>query len=204
MFASGVLLLSLISLAKAQESYRVTGSPGYLILNSDDVTADHNEGNQTWVFGIGMSTRRLINERLVDFSADISFGQTRVFRKQNYLGTHYTDLRYQTVALSALRVFKLTDILEISAGMNLVPQYRTLIFDHDGFNLDNDRLLSFGAGLSGKMSLVELPSDNKDTRLVFSIAARWTNFFIHNARNRQIDGFRYNHVILSPQLSIQF
>lgn len=201
---SVILCICIANQASAQESFRITGLPGYLLLNSDDVTVADNDGNQTWVFGLGLSNRQMINDAPFDFSAEVSFGQTSLIQDQAFSGINSTDLRYQSVALSVLRVFKPTDIVEFSAGVNLVPQYRTLIYDHSELDLGKDRLLSFGAGLSGKLSLVELPGNDNGIRLVMSLAARWTNFFIHNARNRQIDGFRYNHLIVSPQLSVQF
>ena len=51
-------------------------------------------------------------------------------------------------------------------------------------------LLSFGLGISGKLSLIEAYSENRKRGLMFGIGARWTEFFLHNARNRQIDGFQ--------------
>jgi len=64
--------------------------------------------------------------------------------------------------------------------------------------------LSFGLGISGKLSLIEAYSENRKRGLVFGISARWTEFFLHNAQNRQIDGFRYRHLIVSPHLGIRF
>ena len=198
----GVLTFSDVS---AQENYRINAIPGYLILNTDEITLADNDGNQAWIFALGLSNRRMINEVPVDFSADVSFGQTQFIRESTFMGINSTVLRYQSVALSALRVFELTEIIEVSAGVNLVPQYRTLVFDYAMFDdIEKDRLLSMGMGFSGKLSLVERPTNDKNVRLVLSLSARWTNFFIHNARNRQIDGFRYNHLIFSPQLAIQF
>lgn len=205
MVLCGIFCISISSPASAQENYRVTAMPAYLILNTDEVTLANNDGNQAWKYGIGLSNRRMINEVPVDFSTDVSFGQTQFIEGQSFFGNNSIVLRYQSVVLSALRIFELTEMIEISAGVNLVPQFRTLIFDYAEFDdIGKDRLLSVGMGFSGKLSLVELPTDNKSVRLVLSLAARWTNFFIHNARNRPIDGFRYNQLFVSPQLSVQF
>ena len=65
-------------------------------------------------------------------------------------------------------------------------------------------LLSFGLGISGKLSLIEAYSENRKRGLMFGIGARWTEFFLHNARNRQIDGFQYRHLIVSHHLGIRF
>ena len=103
-----------------------------------------------------------------------------------------------------MRVFKLTDLFEFSAGLNIVPQYRTLIYDFENISPQNDRLLSIGMGISGKLSLVEAYSETRKRGIVLGVSARWTGFFIHNARNRLIDGYRYSHFLISPNIGVRF
>ncbi|CAN5340353.1 hypothetical protein BH23BAC3_BH23BAC3_03250 [soil metagenome] len=66
-------------------------------------------------------------------------------------------------------------------GLNVVPQFRTIIYDFENINPQSDQLLSIGMGISGKLSLIEAYSETRKRGIVLSIAARWTEFFIHNA-----------------------
>lgn len=201
------LFIGFADQADAQDSYRVSAQAGFQVLNSDHVTTADNEGNQAWVFGLGVSSRRVINDLPFDFSLSFSQGQTEIIEQRftmNNGTSNSTDLRYRSLTAEAMRVFGLSDLVEFSLGLNLVPQYRTLIYDFENMNLNHDRLLSFGLGVSGKLSLIQFFSENRKRGLDFGISARWTEFFIHHARNRPIDGFRYRHLLISPHVGVRF
>lgn len=200
------LCCCLITDAEAQDQFRVSVQAGLQVLNNDVVTAANNEGNQAWVFGLGVSTKSTVGNVPVEYSLRFSHGQTELLRQQSMFNgfTQSTNLRYQSLTFEAMRVFGLSELFEFSLGLNFVPQYRTLLYDFENISPERDRLLSFGMGLSGKLSLIEAYSKNRSAGLVFGIAAQWTEFFIHNSRNRPIDGFRYRHFIVSPHLGIRF
>ena len=63
-----LLFFSSISTTDAQDRYRVTAQAGVQILSSDHVTSADNEGNRTYVFGLGVSSRKVMNDVPVDFS----------------------------------------------------------------------------------------------------------------------------------------
>lgn len=200
------LCVCLISKVNAQDQFRVSAQVGPQMLNSDVVSSADNAGNLAWVFALGVSTKRTIGNIPVEYSLKFSHGQTEIIRQRNTINgiSNSINLRYRTFTAEVMRVFELSDLIEISLGLNLVPQYRTILYDFEDLNPGSDRLLSFGLGISGKLSLIEAYSENRKMGLVFGIGARWTEFFLHNARNRQIDGFRYRHLIVSPHLGIRF
>ncbi|CAN5325464.1 hypothetical protein BH23BAC3_BH23BAC3_29530 [soil metagenome] len=110
------LFIGISEQANAQDSFRVSAQAGIQVLNSDHVTTADNEGNQAYVFGLGVSSRRVINEIPVDITLNLSQGQTEIIEQQNVIDetSNSTDLRYRSLTVEAMRVFGLTDLVEFS------------------------------------------------------------------------------------------
>lgn len=189
---------------KAQHQIEINFFPGYHLINSDHPSSDRDKTN--WVFGGSASFRTQVWEYPIAFSLGYTQGQSMVHQYESntdILGPDYkVHLRYQTIPIEAFYIHTLNRNTEVLAGINFTPQYRTLLYEN--INIDNDRLLSFGVGLSGEIKTDFVSFDSGRKVLFGSLAARWTEFLFHHANGRDMDDFNLRHVALAPQIGFSW
>jgi len=70
--------------------------------------------------------------------------------------------------------------------------------------MNNKHLFSFGIGLTGKIQSLLKEFQNGKGAIFVNLTARWTEYLIHNARERNVDDFTLRHVTLAPQIGVSW
>ncbi|SMO66696.1 hypothetical protein [Gracilimonas mengyeensis] len=188
----------------AQHQFSVSLFPGYNVINNDQPTSKNKQTN--WVFGGTISFDKQIKNQPLSFSLSYLQGKSTIFKIRTNIGpvqpNYEVLLRYQTIPIEAFYVHSIGQKTELLTGINFTPQYRTLLYER--INIKNDRLLSLGFGLSGKVK-TDFATFNGGQGVLFgSVAARWTEFLFHHANGRNVDDFSLRHVVVSPQIGMSW
>jgi hypothetical protein len=205
-----LISLFLTTQTKAQHRFKTSLFPGYHVLNSDKIT--HYDSNSdvspktNFVIGGKLTWQTEFGGHLMDISMGYLHGKSIVFEGSSSLesdaGRKAIALKYNTLPFEVMRVFGLHEKTELSLGINVAVQHR--IVEYETYNIPKDRLLSFGAGLSGNIQ-TQLKTFRHDNGYIFgSLAFRWTEYMVHDAKGRDLDDFTLRHVTLSPQIGIAF
>lgn len=197
-------LLSYTVAANGQTPVKVSASPGFIVLNTDQVSANDNFSETQFIFGgtVSLFTQFLGNP--VQVNIGYSRGESTIFSQTIMTnGTGYSiNQRYNSIPVEALFTRRIAERAVLAAGLNTVMQYRTLLYN--GIDSDDDRILSFGTGLSAQVQLELNEHLSGRLRTVLTLAGRWTEFFIHDSNGRDTSDYMYRHIIFSPQLSFRF
>jgi len=189
----------------AQERFEFSVFPGYHVINSDKISTDQNRSQSDWVFGGSLAARFRLNNIPLEYSIGYSYGKSTVHEENYSIGfdpTYSVDLRYRTLPQEIFWVNSISDRFELLAGINLTVQDRTLMYSN--LDIENDRLFSMGIGLSGKIHMVLNTFSSGNGTVFLNLAARWTEFLYHDAKNRDLSDFTLRHVTLSPQIGISY
>lgn len=203
----GFMVISAQSTTLAQERLLVSAFPGFNVINSDYVTGVSDEKRLRWGIGGRIALQRSLNGVPLEISVGFTHSRSTVFESDIRIGTmqnYSIDLRYNTIPVELLWVNRVTDRVEFSAGINVTPQYRSILLDSEQINLQDDRLLSFGAGLSGRTSLILSRFDSGNGAVYGNLSIRWTEFLFHNSRNRNTDDFSFRHLVITPQVGVVY
>jgi hypothetical protein len=191
----------------AQKPFSISLFPGYHIGNSNDVISFGTASKITYIFGSTISTRSNFMGFPMEVSLGYSWGNSIVRPYNTKPGGYYIpykfDFWYQTIPVEALYIHPLNDNVELMGGLNISGQYRKL-FLQDGTSMNNEHLFNFGIGLTGKIQSVLKKFQNGKGAIFGNLTARWTEYFIHNSRGRNVDDFTIRHVTLAPQIGVSW
>jgi|GEM_PF-1102921 hypothetical protein len=192
----------------AQHQISVSLFPGYHVINTDEFVPStrYDTFKTNFIFGGSISTRTEIQGYPFEISLGYSQGKSKAYEYYSTSEGHWynysADLRYQKIPLEALFIHPISEKTNVLAGVNVVAQYRTMVYNN--ISINNDRLLSFGIGLTGKLQ-TKLITFKGDTGHIFgNLTARWTEYLIHNARGRNVGDFTLRHVTLAPQIGVSW
>ncbi len=193
----------------AQQTISVALFPGYHVINTDEFAPVKRYDNfkTSLIFGGLISTRTEIKGYPFEISFGYSQGKSKAYEYYNTLEDAYwpnysIDLRYQKIPLEALFIHPISKKIEVLAGVNVAAHYRTLIYNN--LSINNDRLLSFGIGLTGKLQKTLKEFDNGKGSIFANVTARWTEYLVHHANGRKLDDFVFRHVTVAPQIGINW
>ncbi len=201
-----IFLIFMIMCAPADaQQLRVSGYSGWFMSNTDNVSGPQATGKVDRITGAGFSFRTQLHSVPLEFSLGFAQGTESVQQFQNHFGETFqtVDLRYRMIPAEVFFVHRFFDRLELLAGINITTQYRSLLYSGQVF-MEDDRLLSFGMGLSARANADLLRFGNDSGALFVSLAARWSEFFIHDEAGRNTDDFTYRHLTLMPRLGLMF
>jgi len=201
-----ILLLLFAHDLKAQKAVQISLFPGFTIINSDDFSGVSGTSQTNRAYGGNVAVNSSFNEIPLELSAGYLQGKSRIIEQNNFQ-LYSVDLRYRTLPVEILMPLFTPDRIKVLTGLNIVGQQRTLIYTNSSYyhpDIQNDRLLSFGIGLSGKASLILSEINDGNGFIFLNISARWTEFLVHNSRGRDTSDFKYRHFVISPQLGVSF
>jgi hypothetical protein len=205
-FASiAIFMLMLQVHTSAQNQTQLSVNSGYHVINTDEVSNSSRVSRTDWIFGGTLATRFQVNQIPFEYNIGYSSGQSTIYAVIATIGfspIYSVDLRYRTVPQELLWVNRLTDRIELLAGINVTAQDRTLMYS--GITMNDDRLFSMGVGLSGKVHTLLYGFNSGNGGFFFDLAVRWTEFIYHDAKDRNLDDFTLRHVTISPRLGISY
>lgn len=194
---------------QAQDQISVSLFPGYHVINTDKFVPVKRYDNfkTSLVFGGLISTRTEMQGHPFEISIGYSQGKSKAYEyystlEDGYWPNHSADLRYQKIPMEALFILPISSKTEVLAGVNIAAHYRTLIYNNVSIN--NDRLLSFGIGLTGKIQTNLKNFDDGKGAIFGNLTARWTEYLIHDANGRNVKDFTLRHLTLIPQLGLNW
>ncbi|TVQ15884.1 MAG: hypothetical protein EA364_01060 [Balneolaceae bacterium] len=195
-----LFLLSQDTLAQERPHYSIF--PGYLLVNSDQPSAARGISGARWVFGASVARQKRINGRIFEFSLAYAHGHSTIYRRvysnpPYVITTSTVSNRYRSIPFEVLLVRPLNRKTELKVGANMVLQDRTLFYRK--IDISDDRLLSFGLGLSAKFS-TNLYTFDSGSYFFTNLGLRWTEFIFHDKKNRNLDGYTFRHIVLSPAI----
>lgn len=200
-----MLLFFIVQTTEARQNVQFSFFPGYHVVNSDQASGDSRVGQTNWIFGGNAAFQKTLKNIPLEVVIGYSEGKSTIFETSftiDFTENYSVDLRYRTVPVEVLWVNNITDRFRLLTGINLAAQHRSLIY-YD-LDIDDDRLLSFGFGLSGRASLAVREFDDGNGRVFVTLSARWTEFLFHDSNDRHTDDFTYRHVLISPQLGFVY
>lgn len=208
-FYSFILTLFLLfpAISLAQHQVQISLYPGYHLINSDKPAVGDNAYKTNWIFGGTVSLITEYQGHPVEITAGYSEGNSIVY---TFISTaeHFDpptydiELRYRTLPVDALYSYQISERVTLLGGINMAAQHRVLQYD-ESFNISNDRLLSFGVGLSGKMRATLSTFKSGNGAVFGSLSARWTEYIIHNKRGRKLDDFTLRHLTVYPEIGVK-
>lgn len=200
--------LSLTSQTKAQHHFQVSLFPGYHVINSDEVFPRKSNSDvnpkTNFMSGGKLTWKTQYKNHPLYVSMGYLQGKSLILEGYTTIGPDFgrkaISLRYRTLPFEVMRIFDLNERTELSFGINTAMQHR--IIEFETYDIPDDRLLSFGAGLSGKIQ-TQLKTFRSDNGYIFgSLAFRWTEYIVHDANGRNLDDFTLRHITLSPQIGV--
>ncbi len=209
LFSVFITLLFLIpGFSVAQNQVRISLFPGYLLINSDKPAVGDDASKTDWVFGGNVSLTTEYRGLPIEVAVGYSEGNSTVY---TYFSTaeHLNppsfdiDLRYRTLPVEAFYRHQISEGITLLGGLNMTAQHRVLQYD-ESFNVPNDRLLSFGIGLSGIVRADFFTFSSGNGSVFGSVSSRYTEFLIHHANGRNLDDFTMRHLTLSPEIGVHF
>jgi hypothetical protein len=198
--------------SEAQQRFQFSVYPAYHAVNTDEISADPKVSQTNWTFGGTAAVRSHLHGIPLELSIGFSYGQATVREAINTLNqfqSYSIDLRYRSVPAEILLITRLGDGFDLATGINLTAQDRTLIFRLAGpasniRDLRDDRLFSFGLGLSGRLyaDLYRFRSGNGS--VFANVSVRWTEYVFHDNQNRNLDDFTLRHVTVGLHAGVAF
>lgn len=209
LYSSTLVLLILIVFtftqkAHAQQIFHLSFDPAYYIYNSDQFGDEADNSHLTWAFGGSATMQTDFGRWPVTFSVGYQQGSQAVHSVRQTIGTGSYDyeLIYRSLPVEILLRREFHDRITLSGGINLVGQHR--ITRVEGLDIADDRLMSFGAGVSGRAQFDLTANSDSPFGFLVTLKARWTPFLFHDAGNRHLDDFNLQHVVITPGLAISY
>ena len=197
-----ILLLLIAHDLKAQKAIQISLYPGFTIINSDDFSGVSRISQTNRAYGGNVAVNSSLNDIPIELSVGYLQGKSRIIENDNSFQNNSVALQYRTLPVELLIPIFSPERFKLLTGLNIVAQHRTLIYNN--LDIQDDRLLSFGIGLSGKASLILSEINDGNGFIFLNISARWTEFLVHNSRGRDTSDFKYRHFVISPQLGVSF
>lgn len=201
------LLLIVPHISVAQSQWQISLFPGYHLINSDKPAVGDNAYKTNWIFGGTVSLTTEYQGQPIEITAGYSEGNSTV---NTFISTSEQfdppsfdiELRYRALPIEALYRHQISERVTLLGGINLTAQHRVLQYD-EKFNIPNDRLLSFGMGLSGKIRAILSTFSSGNGAVFGSLSARWTEYIVHNKRGRKLDDFTLRHLTVYPEIGVK-
>ena len=201
--ATLVFLLSVH--VSAQSRIQTSFNTGYHLVNTDQVSDNPSVATTDWSFGGTLASQFTIQSSRLEYSIGYMYGRSTIYEVNNSIGFNpsYTlDLSYRSVPFELFWVHRVSNRVELLGGINIIAQYRTLLYS--GVDIEDDRLFSLGVGLSSKVRTILNEFNMGKGGLFFDMSIRWTEFIFHHANGRYLDDFTLRQITLSPQFGIYY
>lgn len=196
------VLLGFTMATYGQTPVNVSASTGFIVVNTDQVSQNEDISKAQFIYGGTVSLFTQFFGRSAQVNIGYSRGESTIFSQfdTDDISLFRFKHRYNTIPLEVLLTQRISDWIVIAAGVNTVMQYRTLIYGE----IDRDRLLSFGTGLSMQIQLELNEHRSGRMQTIFTLSGRWTEFFLHDSNGRDISDYSYRHILISPNLGFRF
>lgn len=204
LFLLATISIFLHQMACAQDRIDLSLFPAYHAINSDSPSSDNDFSKTNLIFGGTASFRTNISNYPIEFSLGYTHGKSAIMEGYNSIDERSSNiyLTYRSVPGEILYVHQLDENTEVLAGINFAAQQRILTFEDR--NPEKDRLLSFGMGLSAQIRKIFRTFSDERGIVFGSLFARWTEYLIHDSRDRNLDDYTLRHLTLSPQIEFSW
>lgn len=199
------------AISLAQPQVQISLFPGYHLINSDQPAVGDNASKTNWVFGGNVSLQTTYRGNPIELTVGYQEGNSTIFTfvstAELFDPTTYDfDLRYRTLPVEILYRHKINTRFELLGGINVAAQHRIIHYsgNDERINFPNDRLLSLGIGLSGKLRTQLFTFSSENGAVFANLSARWTEFIFHNKRGRKLDDFTLRHLTVYPEIGVKF